>query len=94
MNIQKQFNLKEIYNCAGVIGYEGFTHLGGRDIYVESDWVKEFAFCDHPYRIIWINISEMGIFTFTEGDLRLEYFTDRVAFYEKLAKCAEFYKNN
>lgn len=94
MNILQQFNLTQVNSAdVGSHKYNGFINWQ-KEIVLDHFWHKEFAFCDHPYRIVWINIAEMGIFTYTEGDLTLEIFDDRVRFYNKLAKCAEFYKNN
>jgi hypothetical protein len=94
MNILQQFNLKKDHSAdIGSVKYTGFINWQ-KEIVLDHFWHNEFAFCDHPYRIVWINIEEKGIFTFTEGDLTLEIFNDRVDFYKKLVKCAEFYKNN
>jgi hypothetical protein len=94
MNILQQFNLKKNPSAdIGSVKYTGFINWQ-KEILLDHSWQKELAFCDHPYRVVWINVEEMGIFTFTEGDLTLEIFNDRVDFYKKLVKCAEFYKSN
>jgi len=93
MNILQQFNLGEQVPGPNYRKWSGFLNWQ-REIKLTPEWIKEFDFCDHPYRVIWINITEMSVFTYCEGDLKLQVFNDRVSFYKGLVECAEFYKNN
>jgi len=97
MNILQQFgSLKEEVPSPNYRLWRGFINWqDGYSIKLgDSNWVKEYDFCDHPYRVVWINIMDASIFTYCEGDLTLKVFSDRAAFYLALAECAEYYKNN
>lgn len=96
--IIEKFNLKESPPNDKYAGtdklYRGFLDWQSELEFDFDDWQKESDFCDHPYRIIWVNIIEMAIFTYCEGDLSLNVFDNRIEFYKKLVQMAEFYQNH
>jgi len=93
MNILEQFgSLKEEprENCKF---YRGFLNWKN-EFKLDPNWVIEGDFCDYPYRKVWINISDSSIFTYCEGDLTLQIFSDKVEFYGALLLAAKFYANH
>ncbi len=92
MNIFSQFTLTEQAPGPNHKQYRGFINWAQGEIHLgDPDWIEECAFNNGRFRRVWINIREISIFSYCEGDLTLMVFNGRVSFYKGLAKLADFY---